>query len=365
MNKKKLVLFMPSIEGGGVEKNFFIISNFLSNKIDDISIITTSSSTKKKINKKINLILPRQKFWEFSSRRLKYFICLIMLTKKIFLDKDVTVFAFQANLYCIFLCKIFNVTVVTRSNSSPSGWSKNIIKKIIYKIFLQMADGVMVNSYEFKRQMNKFFNISPKCIYNPLNKREIIFQSNLKKVKIFKRNKSLKLINIGRFVEQKDQITFLKALKLIKNKIDFEAIIIGKGKLKNNLISFIKKNDLNKNVKIINFQKNPYNFIKQSDIMILTSLYEGLPNVLLEALVLKKFIISSDCPTGPKEILLNGKGGLIFKRGNFNQLSKKIIFYVQNKNSCKKLLNNSLKEIHRFDYKKNLNYYFKFINSYL
>ena len=365
MNKKKLVLFIPSIEGGGVEKNFFITANFLSKKIDNISIITTASSTKKKISKKIKLILPRQKFWEFSSRRFKYFICLMMLAKKILLDKNITVFAFQANLYCIFLCKIFNVTVVTRSNSSPSGWSKNIIKKFIYKNFLQMADGVMVNSYEFKRQMNKFFNVSPKCIYNPLNKSEIISQSKLKKIKIFKRNKSLKLINIGRFVEQKDQITFLKALKLIKNKIDFEAVIIGKGKLKNNLINFIKKNDLKNNVKIINFQKNPYSFIKQSDIMVLTSIYEGLPNVLLEALALKKFIISSDCPTGPKEILLNGEGGLIFKRRDFNQLSKKIIFYVKNKKLCKKLLNNSLKAIDRFDYDKNLNYYFKFINSYL
>ena len=365
MDKKKLVLFMPSIEGGGVEKNFFLIANFLSKKIDNLSIITTSSESKKKIDKKIILILPNKKFWEYSSRRIKYFICLYMLIKKILFDKKVTVFAFQANLYCILVCKIFNVTIITRSNSSPSGWSKNKLKQSIYKYFLKMADGVMVNSYEFKSQMKRYFNVNAKCIYNPLNEKEIISKSKKKAEKIFNKNKSLKIINIGRFVDQKDQITLLKALNLIKDKVDFEAVIIGKGKLKDNLINFINKNNLKKKIKIISFKKNPYNYIKQSDILISTSIYEGLPNVLLEALALKKFIISSDCPTGPKEILLNGKGGLIFKKQNYNQLSKKIIFYIKNKNVCKKLLQNSYNAINRFDYNKNINEYLKFINSYL
>ena len=288
-----------------------------------------------------------------------------MLIKKILFDKKVTVFAFQANLYCILVCKIFNVTIITRSNSSPSGWSKNKLKQAIYKYFLKMADGVMVNSYEFKSQMKRYFNVNAKCIYNPLNEKEIISKSKKKAEKIFNKNKSLKIINIGRFVDQKDQITLLKALNLIKDKVNFEAVIIGKGKLKDSLINFINKNNLKKKIKIISFKKNPYNYIKQSDILISTSIYEGLPNVLLEALALKKFIISSDCPTGPKEILLNGKGGLIFKRQNYNQLSKKIIFYIKNKNVCKKLLQNSYNAINRFDYNKNINEYLKFINSYL
>ena len=103
---------MPSIEGGGVEKNFFITANFLSKKINNISIITTSIKSKKKLDKKIKLILPYQKFWEYSSRRTKYFICLYMLIKKILFEKEITVFAFQANLYCILVCKIFNIWTI-------------------------------------------------------------------------------------------------------------------------------------------------------------------------------------------------------------------------------------------------------------
>ena len=134
--------------------------------------------------------------------------------------------------------------------------------------------------------------------------------------------------------------------------------------LKNKLEKYILDNKLNDFVKILDFTENPYPLIKQSNLFILTSKYEGLPNVLLEALVLKKFIISSSCETGPREILLNGNGGLLFKVGNYKELGKKIIFYTMNKPKCKKLLNNSYKSLRRFDYKINLLKYFKLINNF-
>ena len=79
------------------------------------------------------------------------------------------------------------------------------------------------------------------------------------------------------------------------------------------------------------FKKNPYKYINYCDLFVLSSIFEGLPNVLLEAITLKKFVISSNCPTGPNEILNNGKGGLLFKTGSSNDLAKKIIFYNNNK----------------------------------
>ena len=72
--------------------------------------------------------------------------------------------------------------------------------------------------------------------------------------------------------------------------------------------------------------KNPYPIIKETDLFILSSRYEGLPNVLLESLALEKMVISSNCRTGPKEILLNGKGGLLFEVGDYNNYIKK--YYI-------------------------------------
>ena len=112
----------------------------------------------------------------------------------------------------------------------------------------------------------------------------------------------------------------MKALNLIKSKISFEAILIGYGVNKKLLENFVKKNNLKKQIKVLNYQNNPYKFIKKTDILILSSIYEGLPNVILEALTLKKFVISSNCPTGPKEILKSGKFGYLFKPRDFKKI---------------------------------------------
>ena len=80
--------------------------------------------------------------------------------------------------------------------------------------------------------------------------------------KIFSKNKKLKIINIGRFVDQKDQITFLKALNLIKDKIKYEAILVGKGNDEKILKNFINKNKLNNKIKLVNFVENPYPILR-------------------------------------------------------------------------------------------------------
>ena len=218
----------------------------------------------------------------------------------------------------------------------------------------------MANSNDFVKSLKLEFNLKAKCIYNPLNKKEILRKSKLNSKKFLK-NQTLKILNIGRFVEQKDQITFLKALNLIKDKINYEAILVGRGDDKIILKKFINKEKLNDKIKLIDFAENPYPIIKQTEILVLTSKYEGLPNVLLEAQVLKKFIISSDCPTGPREILLNGKGGLLFKVGDFKELAKKIIYYQKNKKDLKELVNQSYRQLNEFDYDSNLNKYLELI----
>ena len=67
--------------------------------------------------------------------------------------------------------------------------------------------------------------------------------------------------------------------------------------------------------------------------------------MLLEAITLNKFVISSNCPTGPSEILDNGKGGLLFKVGNYKELSEKIVFFKENKIKCQKKTNLCQKKI--------------------
>ena len=87
--------------------------------------------------------------------------------------------------------------------------------------------------------------------------------------------------------EQKDHFTLLKAMNIIRKKINFELIIIGYGINEISIREKINELKLNKFVKLIGYRSNPYPYLRLSDIMILSSRYEGLPNVLLEAQTLK------------------------------------------------------------------------------
>jgi len=357
-----LVIFMPSIEGGGVEKNLFLITNFLSSKFKK-SILVTCSTKIKKLNKKIKIISFDIFKIRLNFRFLKIILSSLLLFIQLLKNKNVVVLSFQANIFAILISSLLNRRVIVRLNSSPTGWLKSNLKKMIFKKIYSLADLVIVNSLEFKKELKNKLNIESFCIYNPLNQKDIIKSSKVKlNKKIFRKKNSLKIINVGRLVNQKDHITLLKSINLLKEKIDIELIIIGQGYNKTIIQNFIKINSLNKIVKILNYKKNPYPFIRSSDVFILSSIYEGLPNVLLEAIVLKKFIISSDCPTGPKEILSYGKGGLLFKTGSYKDLAIKIIEYTKSKNRENKI-NFAFNSLEKFDFKKNLKLYLKKINE--
>lgn len=351
---------MPSIEGGGAEKNFFLITNYLKRKSLNIDLITVSKKETSKLNKNIRLITPINNFWErLKKRNFKYFVCCILLFYYCTTNKNFVIFSFQANLYAVLIAKLFRKKIIIRTNASITGWSNSILKKLFYKRISLLADKIIVNSKELKTEYKKHFNIRPLIIYNPLNSNEIIKKSKKKiSFKFFLKN-TINFINVGRLVDQKDQMTLIKAFHLIslKNKFNYRLLILGSGNNKNKLNYFIKENKLNKNILIKNRVTNPYPFINKSDCVIQTSIFEGLPNVLLEGLVLKKFIISSDCPTGPKEILKNVSNSLLFKTGKIDDLYYKIIQYYKNKKKFK-LKKYSLKN---FNYKDNLKKYYSLI----
>lgn len=359
----KIILFMPSIERGGVEKNFFLISNFLVKRKKDITVVTLSKKFRSKFDKKIKFVSLSSNFWDKLGRRTKFIIGLLLLSKEVILNKNPIVLSFQANIYCGILSKFLRFKLIIRSNSAPDGWSKNFIKQKIYKIGLSSAKNIIVNSEDFKKRIKDKFKLNSKCIYNPLNKEEIIKLSKKKVVFDFFKKNHLNLINVGRLEDQKDHHTLIKGINSIKNKIKIKLLIIGSGKLQEQLSSLIKDFQLEKNIKILNNILNPYPYILKSDLFILSSIYEGLPNVLLEAITLNKFIISTDCPTGPKEILSNGKGGILVPIKNYRKLGKEIIKFKENKRLLKKKMMFAKSQIYRFDKKKNLEKYLECINN--
>ena len=353
-----IIFFCPSIEDGGVEKNLINICNNLSKEFK-INLITANQNKKKLFKKKVGFISPKTKFFNFKNRILKVFICAYLLLKK-FYGKKIFIISFQANISAIILSKIFDSKIIIRSNASPNYYAKNIIKRKIMQFFYSLADKVIVNSNEFKIEFKKFFKIDAVRIYNPLeNPQKMNYLSKKKIVFPFFDNNSkkiIKILSIGRLVHQKDHITILKALKLIKNKINFKFCILGKGNQKKNLLSYIKKNNMEKNVKLAGYKKNVYPYYRKADLFILSSLYEGLPNTLIEANYFNLKIISSNCKTGPKEILKSNRNNKLFKVGDFKELAKCIL--LTKYNNQKKFNIDK-----RFDFFNNLESYRKIILS--
>ena len=152
----------------------------------------------------------------------------------------------------------------------------------------------------------------------------------------------------------------LRAYNKIKDKIRCNIVLMGDGN-ENMLLDYAKKNNLKK-IFLFQFSKNPYPYFSKSDILILTSRTEGLPNVLIEALA-KKFVISTKCPTGPKEILLNGKAGFLVNNDDYEDLANKIRIYFQKPEIVKKKKKNIKKGLLQFSPVKSLNKYQEIVDN--
>ena len=154
-SQNRLILFMPSMDGGGVEKNIIIVANYLSKFIKKIVLITFDSKFNKKFFKKIKIINYKKNNNKKYSKYFKYFACMLILIKEITKNKHSSVFAFQANIYAIILSFILRFDLIIRSNASPSGWTKSFIKNYLFKIFFSLPKSIIVNSFDFTYQGKK------------------------------------------------------------------------------------------------------------------------------------------------------------------------------------------------------------------
>ena len=339
--KKKIIFYIPSIEGGGVEKNLFLLAKHLPNQIGKIYIITANK--KNNVSRNVKYICPNSNFWNKKSRMIKNLICIYLLIKNFWSSKAI-ILSFQSNLTSIMIAKVLGFRVLIRLNTSLKKYFDNILKRMILKFFYSLSDIIIVNSKFFQKELNQI-NLKSHLIYN-LN----IYEKKRKKLDFFKNFKGLKILNIGRLTDQKDQLTLVRSLNILKEKnINYRCCIIGRGIFKDTLIDEIKKLELKKNIKLVGYKNRAEQYIWQSDIFVLSSKFEGLPNVLIESQKYGVPIISSNCPTGPNEILMNGSLGELFPVGNYAMLANKLFNFSQNKKILKLKSSKAKKYLNRFD----------------
>ena len=196
------------------------------------------------------------------------------------------------------------------------------------------------------KELYPFLSSEIEYIYNPLDCNNIIEQGNENIEKMTSYEKELierdYFLAVSRLdTDQKDFKTLIEGYSILKNKgIKEKLYIIGEGNGRVKIEKMIEEKNLGEDVILLGEKKNPYVWMKHSKLFIHSSKYEGFGVVLLEALMMDKFIVSSNCPTGPTEILTNPKVGELFNVGDANQLAEKVLKVLYDKDYQKELLKN-------------------------
>jgi len=132
------------------------------------------------------------------------------------------------------------------------------------------------------------------------------------------------ILGVGRLTAQKDFPTLIRAFALVRKERPARLMILGEGEERPKLEALVRELDLEKDVALPGFVDNPYKYMKRAALFVLSSRWEGLPAVLIEALALGTPVVSTDCPSGPREILENGKLGKLVPAGNVKALATAI-----------------------------------------
>lgn len=133
-----------------------------------------------------------------------------------------------------------------------------------------------------------------------------------------------RIITIGRLQEQKGHACLLEALARLvhEDQRDVQLVLCGQGPLESELRRQIQQLRLTERVTLTGYLANPYPELRSAELFVLPSLWEGLPNTLLEAIALGVPVVSADCPTGPREILEDGRLGKLVPPGDSQALAK-------------------------------------------
>ena len=343
MNKfKEIIIYFPSIESGGMEKNLLNMFNYIVEKKKikvTLFCIYINNNIKKNISKKINIIQYKTKKKFFLNRFLISIISFIFFYKKLrknYTTKNTVIFSAQNSIFSIILANILSFKIIIINGNHP--WSalihsENLILNsfsfVLRFIFYNFSDKIICNSEKsstfFKYLLFNKSKVS--CIGNSIN---------FKKFKNIKKRNNY-IVSAGRLTKQKNFETLIKAFNLFSQKYsNYKLLILGEGKEKQKLINLTEKYNIKKKVIFKNFVKNPSKIFVNSKIYVCSSLYEGLPSSLIESLNTYTPVISTNCLSGPSEILKNGNYGYLFPIKDYLRLNKLMNYVVNNYNQAKR-----------------------------
>lgn len=199
----------------------------------------------------------------------------------------------------VIMCERTHQTTMQQSHSAIYRMFSKFMVMFSYK----RADLVLANSYAMQTDLIENFKIKTpvRVIYNPIDLHFIKTHVDEETDFVFEKD-IFHFVNVGGFRKEKNHLLLIQAFFILKN-LPCKLVIVGGGVMENELKRKVHDLGLMEKVVFCGFEKNPFKYVHRSDCFVLSSDVEGFPNVLIEALACSKPVISTDCSSGPRELL--------------------------------------------------------------
>jgi N-acetylgalactosamine-N,N'-diacetylbacillosaminyl-diphospho-undecaprenol 4-alpha-N-acetylgalactosaminyltransferase len=358
----KIGILIYSLSGGGAERAVsHLLSYCIENKIK-VHLILMNTTIKYEISKEIEVhYIEKSKPSESGlTKTLKIpFLAYkyAKLLKKLGITHSLS-FLTRPSFINIISNKLigYNFKVITNERAFPSlqyGYRnfQSFFNKKMIRLLYKRSDIVISNSHGNAEDLIDNFDvpaIKMKVVNNPVDLEKI---SKIRPLDNFFDNQYFNIVTLGRLDIGKNHIMLIKAIGKLKNPT-LRLYIFGVGNMKDELELLIKNLKLNEQVKLMGFDPNPYKYLKTADLFIFGSNHEGFPNVLLEAMSCGLPILTTNCKSGPSEIMklkkvendiMKTEYGILVPIKNTGLIAKGIDYFVSNKDfleTCKtKVLN--------------------------
>lgn len=337
MKRIKVLFVIDLIGAGGAQKVASTILKFINKSRFEVELALFTYKREFIYKPQINI-----KCHNLKVKRTRYSIFpLVHLLKKI---KPSIIFStlsrIDSTVNLALKISRINAKLILRSSNFLSIYLKEnpFFTSLLSYWSYKNCDIIVASTYEMKKDMENNLNLDPnkiKVIHNPIDLQTIKRMSNESvNNNLFKEkdleNKPL-IIAMGRLSKQKGYPYLFKALKIVKNELPSKLVILGKGENKKYLEDLVKDLGILEDVIFLGFQSNPYKCIANADLFVLSSLWEGFPNALIEAMACETPVISTDCPSGPKEIITSGVNGILVPTRNPKALASAILKVLMDK----------------------------------
>ena len=362
MNKSKVVIYflLPSLRGGGAERMTLNLLKGLNRKELQLKIILGE-----KVGPFIDKIPMDVSIINLKVHHMRD--AFLKLVRHLHQERPDILFSVMGhtNVIALLAKRVANVStkILVSVHSTPSKVKKNRLdiraRLVPYfeRWLYPKADKVIAVSQGVKNDISEYLGINKEkiaMIYNPIIDEEI-FELAQEPVNHpwFHNSKIPIILAVGALKKQKNYPLLFKAFKLICRKLPLRLVILGEGGERENLENLSQELKIADKIDLQGFQRNPYKFIAKASVFALSSSLEGLPTVLVEAMACGVPVVSTNCPSGPREIITEpGYNGLLVQTGNPKALAEAIFQVLDNKDLAMRLSKGGLERVKYFDAKK-------------